>query len=339
MSDRSKATPPKSIGEVAVEKRFIDSPDLLMLVNFKQDGEEYAPNQNLADALKLKKDNDIVKLFIQKEDYRKCQMLNTFFNQLLSESDIDEDNTLNKSDINQATSLLTFIVEASKYPEYCTTSMLRKFSNVISGALEVLLPIEEFAKGVDFDSYGFYDMADDKGNASGISDYKLTLYGQQYSITPEMLRKIHDREWKPASDMYRCQSDNLIHLRIQICYAILMHYFRNGDIIRICKNCGRIFIPSRASDKYCTGIAPQEKNSKKPKSCGQYMKYQKQRIHNDSDEFKKEHDRILRRLDSSETQDFIEEYKETKGNPEARRQMLERWAEKYPPRRKKGEAK
>lgn len=338
MSNKGKAIPPKPIGKVAVEEKFTTPTDYVMAVNFRQDREEYILNPALAKRLKFDSS-----FYVSKENYRNCFALNRFLKQLIDETGIDNEvDTVGNPDVIQAKSLFVFIIEASEHPEYCTPYMLRKFSNCIFTALEEYIPtVEDIVNGntIPGNTYGFRDYSDDIGNQKPDADAHLRFMSLLHSITPEMLRAIHNKEHKPNSDLYRCQSDNYIHILIQICYSILMHYFRNGDIIRICDNCRRIFIPRRANDKYCTMPAPEDAESENPKSCGQYMKYQKQRIHNDSDEFKKEHDRILRRLDSSETEDFIKEYKETKGNPEARRQMLERWAEKYPPRRKKGEAK
>lgn len=325
---KEKLIPPKPPGRIETQPIEADKPELIMIVNFMQDREEFAPNQALAEKLGVN-----AGFYISKSDYKDCKGLNHFLNLLIEKSCISEsDNTRGNPDAIQAMSLVTFIMEASTHPEYCTTYMLRKFSNVISGALETLLPIKEFSEEVDFQSYGFLDMVDDSGNACSASDFNLTLYGLTNPITPEMLKEIHDRTWKPKSDSYRCQSDNIIHLLIQVCYAILMHYFRQGDIVRICDNCGQIFIPKRSSDKYCTRKAPQDGS----KSCGQYMKAQNQRIHNNNDEFKREHDRILRRLGFDESERFKEEYKATYGNSEARQKMLERWAEEYPPKRKKG---
>lgn len=318
--------PPKPPGRIETHSIEGDKPELIMIVNFTQDREEYAPNKALADILGVNTGH-----FVPKSKYKDCVGLNHFLSLLINKSGIGEsDNIQGNPDAIQAMSLVTFIMEASTHPEYCTTHMLRKFSNVISGALETLLPIKEFSEGVDFQSYGFLDMVDDSGNACSASDFNLTLYGLTNPITPEMLKEMHDRTWKPESDSYRCQSENIIHLLIQVCYAILMHYFRQGDIIRICDNCEQIFIPKRSSDKYCTRKAPQDGS----KSCGQYMKAQNQRIHNSNDKFKKEHDRILRRLGFEDSQRFQDEYKDTRGNSEARQKMLERWAEKYPKRKK-----
>lgn len=335
MDDKYKSTPPKPPGEVAVESKVEDTPEYLMVINFKQDREEYLPNQALVDALKL---NDALKLkaglYVQGKNYRNCVALNCFLKQLIVKSGIDENgNTQGNPDATQAMSLVTFITEASEHPEYCTTYMLRKFSNCIFVALEEYVPtVEDISKGdtTPSDIYGFKDCADDYGNQQPGADATLRFMGILQPITPEILKTIHETEHSPEGDIYRCQSDNIIHLLIQVCYAILMHYFRNGDIIRICGNCGQIFIPSRENMKYCTRMSPQNKS----KSCGQYIKYQQQRIHNNNDEFKKEHDRILRRLDSEETTDFQKEYNYTKGDPEARRKIIEKWAEKYPKRKK-----
>lgn len=339
--NKTPSIPPKPPGEIAVESRASDTPELTMIIDFRQDREVYAPNQALENILKqVETDNrqeDDIEFVIPKNDFKNCKALNYYSRLLAIKSGINKNgNTQGNQDATQAMSTIVFITEASKHPEYCTTYMLRKFSNVICEALETLLPLKEFAEGIDFDSYGFLDMTDDKGNASRVSDFSLTLYGSKNPITPEMLKEIHDKTWKPESDTYRCQSDNIIHLLIQVCYAILMHYFRKGVVIRICENCGQIFIPSRTNDKYCTRIAPQEKDSKKPKSCGKYMKYQNQRIHNDNDEFKTEHDRLSKRVKFEETPIFQKEYNETKGNPEARRKVIEKWAEKYPRRKMKG---
>lgn len=332
---RDKRTPPKPPGKIVTEERPEDSPELTMIIRFKQDREEYISTSALAESPNMKRT-----FIVPKDEYTDCKALNHYvglLEKLLKEINKGLTPGTHSPKAINIQSLLTFVKEVAKHPEYCTTYMLEKLSYVIPDALNKLPPIKEFVEGADPYSYGFLDMVDDNGHLRDDSDYMLMLYGAGQSITPEMLATIHGRMEHAEDDSYRCQANDIIHLLIQICYAILMHYFRKGDIVARCDNCGRYFIPSRkpraGEQTYCTRKAPQDST----KSCAQYMKRENQRIHNDSNEFKKEHDRILRRIiDAKECEAFKSEYKDTKQDREARRKMIERWATKYPKREKKG---
>lgn len=65
-------------------------------------------------------------------------------------------------------------------------------------------------------------------------------------------------------DSYICKSNKAL------CYAILLHYFRAGYIIKKCEKCGRYFIPTNANSKYCELPRPENKTCKEL-SIGQSM--------------------------------------------------------------------
>lgn len=246
-------------------------------------------------------------------DFRLCEPLQHFIEVLRTITD-----EMPKDDIRfiYRQSIETFITEANKHREYCNVYTLRDFSNVIYEALSTF----------------FWEV---NGDIFPQKFERLRTRHKEKAITASELNAMHEaHSLFTADDTYICRSNDFSFLIIQIIYAMLLHYFKRGYIVGVCQNCGKVFITENRSDeKYCKRTSPQDSE----KTCAQYMKYEKQKIHNSS-ELKKEYSRILRRLTFTEAELFKRTYREIPtANKSERAEYLRMWAEKYPKREQKGE--
>lgn len=162
--------------------------------------------------------------------------------------------------------LLTFIDEAVTHREYCTPQMLRSLDDFMFHSLG---------------NYVQYNLWDDKT----LFDYNSIEKGLSASATAEDIKAIHAMI---HHEKYLClaSEDKKPTLLIQVAYSLLLHLFKQDKIIKRCGNCGNLFVPTRASDKYC-----QRKTD--GKTCGEIRKAEAQkRSHNT-----KEH-KLYRNIDN-----------------------------------------
>ena len=241
-------------------------------------------------------------------DFRLCEPLQHFLSVLRILTD-----KMPKDDIRfiYRQSIETFITEANKHREYCNVYTFRDFSNVIHRAL--LPPFREM-NGESFPQE--LDRLRDKCD--------------ERAITPIELKSLHKLHSLLRADIYMCASTDMSFMIMQLIYATLLHYFKRGYIVGVCQNCGKVFITENRSDeKYCKRTSPQDSE----KTCAQYMKYEKQKIHNSTDT-KKEYNRILRRLSFTESEIFRSGYTAIPpGDKSKRAEYVKMWAEKYPRRK------
>lgn len=245
-------------------------------------------------------------------DFRLCEPLQHFLSVLRILTD-----KMPKDDIRfiYRQSIETFITEANKHREYCNVYTFRDFSNVIHRAL--------FPHFREMNGETFTHELD-----------RLRDKCDERAITPIELKSLYKLHSLLRADIYMCASTDMSFMIMQLIYATLLHYFKRGYIVGVCQNCGKVFITENRSDeKYCKRTSPQDGE----KTCAQYMKYEKQKIHNSS-ELKKEYSRILRRLTFTEAELFKRTYREIPtANKSERAEYLRMWAEKYPKREQKGE--
>lgn len=75
-------------------------------------------------------------------------------------------------------------------------------------------------------------------------------------------------------DIYRCISlpGTFASIVEQLCVAELYQIVKSGHIVKRCENCGKLFVPNKADEKYCirASVKWPEKN------CKQSVKYEKQ---------------------------------------------------------------
>jgi len=218
---------------------------------------------------------------------------------------LEEEVPVNEVELNRK-SLLAFIDEAVTHKEYCTSQMLLFFEDYLSYSL-----------GDGTTSYLWADATrqDENAREKGLSA----------SATAEDIKAIHEMMADGGTrEKYLCKSyDNPKVLLIQVVYSLLLHTFRRGHIIKRCDRCGRVFIPTRPSDKYC-----QWKTD--GKTCGEIRKAEAQRRSHDKEDKKlyKNIDNMLLNRREYETQDeFRKGYKRCKTDKQ-RKAYLAKWYKK-----------
>ena len=277
-----------------------------MLITFEADNSETFKLLDVPSG----SDEPIVYIHVPPSDFRLCEPLQHFIEELRIITD-----KLPKDDIRfiYRQSIETFITEANKHREYCNAYLLRYFSDAI---YEALVP-------------GFSEM---NGDLSNNPSYRNQCEWKERAITPSELKYFSKIANSPASDTdnYLCCSDEKPFMIMQLIYAILLHYFKCGYAVGVCQNCGKVFITeNKSNEKYCKRKSPQDSS----KTCAQYMKYEKQKIHNSTDT-KKEYNRILRRLSFTESEIFRSGYTAIPpGDKSKRAEYVKMWAEKYPRRK------
>ena len=277
-----------------------------MLITFEADNSETFELLDVPSG----SDEPIVYTHVPPSDFRLCEPLQHFIEELRIITD-----KLPKDDIRfiYRQSIETFITEANKHREYCNAYLLRYFSDAI---YEALVP-------------GFSEM---NGDLSNNPSYRNQCEWKERAITPSELKYFSKIANSPASDTdnYLCCSDEKPFMIMQLIYATLLHYFKRGYIVGVCQNCGKVFITeNKSNEKYCKRKSPQDSS----KTCAQYMKYEKQKIHNSTDT-KKEYNRILRRLSFTESEIFRSGYTAIPpGDKSKRAEYVKMWAEKYPRRK------
>lgn len=205
-------------------------------------------------------------------------------------------------------SLLTFIDEAVTHKEYCTSDMLR--------SLDYVLP---YCLGNGRTSPNVW--AD-----KTYMDETTMLKWYSASATAKDIKEIYR---KTHFETYLCTVPNVNEataLFVQVAYSLLLHIFKEGKIIKRCGNCGNLFIPTRASDKYC-------QRQTDGKTCSEIKKAEAQkRSHNKEEKarYKRIYNRLARR---KSTKDLVVNFSDGFRNCNSeieRKQYLETWDRKYP---------
>ena len=217
---------------------------------------------------------------------------------------LDEEISDEKVELNRK-SLLAFIDEAVTHKEYCTPQMLLFFEDYLS-----------FSLGDGTTSPNLWGDATRQNSDAWEK-------GRTTSASADDIKAIYDTICGGTKEKYLCNSDIPKVLLIQVVYSLLLHTFRRGHIIKRCDRCGRIFIPTRPSDKYC-----QWKTD--GKTCGEIRKEESQRRSHDKEEkklYKRIDNRLLQQGEYSTQERFRTGFRKCKTARE-KKAYLKKWNEK-----------
>lgn len=194
-------------------------------------------------------------------------------------------------------SLLAFIDEAVTHREYCSEIMLFRFDYFLA-----------------YSMFSPRNIWDDKTHEDMLAYNK----GRVGTATAGDIKEIHTTKHK---ETYLCHSTDVpIAMLVQVAYTLMFHLFKEGKIIKRCERCGSLFIPTRASDKYC-----QRKTN--GKTCGEIRKAENQKkSHNTREQImsKRIDTRLTQRGQLKERKQFRSGLKKCNSSAD-REAYLERW--------------
>lgn len=129
----------------------------------------------------------------------------------------------------------------------------------------------------------FADVRNDKALDIKMLEAAMISYG--FEVPFHGIGKYDDNGTEIICDLYRCFYVQGLTGEIveQLCVAELHYIATNGYTIKRCANCGRLFIPKKADEKYCIRRSEEYQNM----NCKQAAKYKKQLAREKSNETSK----------------------------------------------------
>ena len=200
-------------------------------------------------------------------------------------------------------SLLAFIDEAVTHKEYCTADMLYRFDYFLY--------------------YSLWELKTRRNTwvDATYQDIDTMQKGLSASATATEIKDIYDRT---NIEKYICRATDVpTAMLIQVAFSLMLHLFKRGQIIKRCDRCGKLFIPTRASDKYC-----QRKTN--GKTCGEIRKEESQKRSHDKEEkklYKRIDNRLLQQGEYSKQDVFRTGFRKCKTVRE-KKAYLKEWNEK-----------
>lgn len=120
------------------------------------------------------------------------------------------------------------------------------------------------------------------GKSMDLKMFEDIAISNELEVPSHGIRKQEIEGKEVICDLYRCfyvkgETPNIID---QLCIAELHYLATNGYTIKRCENCGKLFVPKKADEKYCIRRSKEYPNM----NCKQAAKYKKQLLRESNNE-------------------------------------------------------